>query len=150
MTTTAVLTDAQREAVYVLADTLIPEHSNAPSADQAGVAAEFIDEVLGLRDDLVPGFLAILDRASLTEPREFCEALRVDEPDAFSLLTFVIAGAYLLSPKARDWLRYKGQIGEPQDGSPQQEYAPGGLLDVVRSRGPIYRPTPAGGDAARA
>lgn len=149
MTTTTVLTDAQREAVYVLADTLIPEHASAPSADQAGVAAEFIDEVLSLRDDLVPGFLAILDRATTAEPREFCEALRVDEPEAFSLLTFVIAGAYLLSPKARNWLHYKGQVGEPQDGSPQQEYGPGGLLDVVRARGPIYRPTPVGDDAAQ-
>jgi len=141
------ISDNQRETIYVLAECLIPEHSSAPSADQAGLAAKFIDEMLALRDDLLPQFLAIVERAPLDDPKAFCEQLRTTEPASFSLLTFVIAGAYLMSPKARSWLRYEGQVGEPQDGSAQDEYATGGILDQVRARGPIYRPTPVEQDA---
>ena len=136
------MTDEQREAVFVLAETLIPEHPGAPSADQAGLSAQFLDEFFALREDLLPDFLDIVDRADLEDPRGFCDRLRTDEPAAFTTLTFVIAGAYLLSPKARGWLAYEGQVGEAQDGSPQPEYAPGGLLDPVRERGPIHRATP--------
>ena len=136
------MTDEQREAVFVLAETLIPEHAGAPSADQAGLSALFLDQFFDLRDDLLPAFLTIVDRADLEDARSFCDRLRADEPAAFDTLTFVIAGAYLLSPKARAWLNYEGQVGEAQDGSPQPEYAPGGLLDRVRERGPLYRATP--------
>ena len=136
------MTDEQREAVFVLAETLIPEHPGAPSADQAGLSAQFLDEFFELRDDLLPAFLDIVDRADLEDPRGFCDRLQTDEPAAFNTLTFVIAGAYLLSPKARAWLNYGGQVGEAQDSSSQPEYAPGGILDQVRERGPIYRATP--------
>ena len=142
---TGPITDEQREAVFVLAETLIPEHPDAPSADQAGLSARFLDEVLALRDDLLPAFLDIVDRADIKDARRFCDRLQADDPAAFDTLTFVIAGAYLLSPKARAWLNYDGQVGEAQDGSPQPEYAPGGLLDDVRGRGPIYRVTPGTG-----
>lgn len=144
------MTEQQREAVYVIAETLIPEHDSAPSADQAGLAAQFLDEFFALREDLLPGFLETIDRADLDDPRGFCDRLKAQEPGTFNALTFVIAGAYLLSPKARSWLRYEGQIGDPQDGSPQPEYEPGGILDLVRARGPIYRPTPQLGRAEAA
>jgi len=135
------MTDEQREAVYVLAETLIPAHPGAPSADQAGLSARFLDEFFALRADMLPAFLTIVDRAGLEDTRGFCDRLRASEPAAFDTLTFVIAGAYLLSPKARAWLGYQGQVGEAQDGSSQPEYAPGGLLDRVRERGPIFRAT---------
>ena len=144
------MTDEQREAAFILGETLIPEHPEAPSADQAGLSARFIDEFFELRPDILPAFLDIIDRADLDAPRGFCDHLQATEPAAFNTLTFVIVGAYLLSPKARHWLKYEGQTGEPQDGSPQPEYEPGGLLDRVRRRGPIYRATPATTTAARA
>ncbi|MDA3630784.1 hypothetical protein [Saccharopolyspora oryzae] len=136
-----VLTDDEREAVYVLGETLIPEGGSGPSADQAAVASRFIDQFLHLRPDLHADFRTLLAEADLDQPREWCERLERERPDAFSRLTFAIAGAYLLSPKARNWLEYEGQVGEHQDGSPQPEYAEGGLLDQVVARGPIYRPT---------
>lgn len=138
------LDDDEREAVYLLGEALIPEHRSGPSADQAGVPAMFIDEVLALRSDLVPSFRALLARSKGQDPLKFCRTLETEEPGAFQQLTFVIAGAYLMSPKARTWLSYEGQQGEPQDGSPQVEYGPDGLLGVVHARGPIYRPTEQG------
>lgn len=144
------LTNQEREAVYIIGDTLIPEGGSGPSADQAAVATQFIDRFLALRPDLHAGFRALLAEADLDNPRQWCERLERERPAVFSELTFVIAGSYLLSPKARSWLKYEGQVGEYQDGSPQAEYADGGLLDQVVARGPIYRPTawkPTGADA---
>ncbi|MFF5988538.1 hypothetical protein [Prauserella flavalba] len=136
-----VLTDEEREAVYLIGETLIPEGGSGPSADQAAVATQFIDRFFELRPDLHSGFRELLAEADLKRPREWCERLERQRPADFSTLTFVIAGAYLLSPKARGWLKYEGQVGEYQDGSPQPEYAEGGLLDPVIARGPIYRAT---------
>ncbi|MBC3194510.1 hypothetical protein H7X46_26015 [Pseudonocardia sp. C8] len=135
------LTDEEREAVYLLGDTLIPQHERGPSADEAGLASTFIDKALELRPDLVDEFRARLADVRGRDVREYCDELQASDPAAFGRLTFVLAGAYLLSPKAKRWLHYEGQQGEFQDGSPQPEYAPGGLLDAVRRRGPIYRPT---------
>ncbi|NUP28132.1 MAG: hypothetical protein HOQ44_15835 [Nocardia sp.] len=139
----AELTDDDREAAYLLGEELIPAQDGELSADEAGVAARFLDEVLTLRPDLVPGFRAILRESRDRDPRDFCESLAVAEPGRFQLLTFVIAGAYLMSPRVRDRLGYRGQVGEPQAGEQQREYTEDGPLQVVRDRGPVYRPTPA-------
>lgn len=143
-----VLSDEERETVYLLGEALIPEHERGPSADQAGLASTFIDQALQLRPDLAAEFQSRLAEARGQEPRAWCEALRERDPAAFSRLTFILAGAYLLSPKARRWLGYQGQLGEFQEGAPQPEYAPQGLLDPVRARGPIYRPTTSSDESA--
>ncbi|MFI5720715.1 hypothetical protein [Nocardia sp. NPDC051750] len=140
--TAPVLTEDDREAAYLLGEELIPAQGDDLSADQAGVSAEFLDRVLSLRPDLVVAFRDLLRRSRDHEPREFCDHLMAAEPAAFQLLTFVLAGAYLMSPRVRSRLYYRGQIGEPQLGEPQPEYAETGLLRVVRDRGPSYRPTP--------
>ncbi|MEU4311330.1 hypothetical protein [Nocardia sp. NPDC024068] len=136
------LTDAERETAYLLAEELIPEQPGELSADQAGLSAEFLDRVLALRPDLVPGFRDLLARAHDRPARAFCDHLMASEPAEFERLTFVLAGAYLMSPRVRDRLNYRGQIGEPQLGEAQPEYAGDGLLQLVRARGSIYRPTP--------
>lgn len=136
------LSDEERETVYLLGEALMPEYDRGPSADEAGLASTFIDQALALRPDLATDFRARLADARGADPRTFCEELRASDPAAFERLTFVLAGAFLLSPVARRWLGYEGQQGEPQDGSPQPEYGPHGLLDAVRARGPVYRPTP--------
>lgn len=138
----ASLNDDERETIFELAETLIPPGHSGPSADEAGVSAQFLDEVLALRKDLFGKFQAIVEEARGRDPRKFCESLQRDRPADFNTLTFIIAGAYFLSPKVRDWLEYKGQIGEFQPGEMQSEYLEGGLLDQVRARGPIFRPTP--------
>lgn len=142
MTGATELSDEERETAYLLGEALIPEHDRGPSADEAGMASTFLDQALALRPDLATDFRARLAEARGADPRAFCEKLRVSDPAAFERLTFVLTGAYLLSPVARRWLGYEGQQGEHQDGSPQPEYGPHGLLDAVRARGPIYRQTP--------
>lgn len=134
-----VMSDEQRMALYEIGEELIPEGEGVPSADGAGVPGHFIDRVLALRPDLRPPLLEILDRGAGHEPREFCEDLRRDDPSAFELLTFVIAGSYFLNPTVRRAYGYAGQVGEPQDGELQPEYAENGLLADVSRRGPIHR-----------
>ncbi|TQC48329.1 hypothetical protein EEB14_15830 [Rhodococcus sp. WS4] len=136
------LTDDDREAAYLLGEELIPAQNGELSADEAGVSAQFLDQVLELRPDLAPGFQAVLRRSREHEARAFCEYLAEHEPVQFQLLTFILAGAYLMSPKVRARLKYRGQIGEPQAGEAQPEYSESGLLHKVRDRGPTYRPTP--------
>lgn len=133
------LTDEQRLVLYEVGEELIPESSSFPSADGAGVPGHFIDRVLALRPDLAGPLGEVLNRGMDLDPRGFCEDLRREDPAAFELLTFVIAGSYFLNPKVRQAYGYAGQVGEPQEGEPQDEYAEGGLLANVVRRGPIYR-----------
>lgn len=137
--TEGTLTDEQRMVLYEVGEELIPETENFPSADGAGVPGHFIDRVLALRPDLVAPLGEVLDRGIDLSPRSFCEDLRREDPTAFELLTFAVAGSYFLNPKVRHAYGYAGQVGESQEGEPQAEYAEGGLLAEVLRRGPIYR-----------
>lgn len=134
------LADQERERFYELAEVLIPPGGSGPSADEAGVPTQFIDELLILRPDLVAPLSEILRLGASEDPRQFCAFLENEQPKQFERLTFAVAGAYFLNPRVRDWLKYEGQTGEFQDGTLLPEYAPGGMLDAVRKRGPIYRP----------
>lgn len=135
------LDDEHRETIRALAESLIPKHSSGPSASEAGVPDEYIDEVLNLRPDRVEAFLEIVHAAGGADPRAFCRTLEAERPADFQLLTFIIAGAYFMSPRARAWLGYEGQLGESVDVSVQPEYEAGGLLDAVLARGAAYRTT---------
>lgn len=142
--TNEVINDEQRTVFYEVGETLIPPAEGELSADEAGVPGHFVDRVLALRPDLQTPLLTILDAGDGQDPREFCETLQRDEPERFEVLTFVVAASYFLNPRVRASYHYLGQVGESQDGSPQPEYADGGLLDAVTSRGPIYRTTETG------
>jgi hypothetical protein len=96
---TGILTDEERETVYRLGEALMPEHERGPSADEAGLASTFIDKALDLRPDLVGEFRRRLAEARDQDARAYCESLRASDPAAFGRLTFVLAGAYLLSPR---------------------------------------------------
>jgi hypothetical protein len=135
------LTDEERYVLYEVGETLVPPAEGETSADEAGVPGHFIDRFLALRPDLLPSLRAILRAGDGRDPREFCEELAREEPERFDLLTFAIVGSYFLNPRVRASFGYAGQVGESQDGSPQEEYLDGGLLDAVRRRGPIYRDT---------
>lgn len=135
------LTDNQRITLGELAEELIPPSPGFISADEAGVATIFIDRVLAARMDMSGAFIALLEEAE-KDPRGFIWRVQAQESKRFELLTFFIGGAYFMSPRVRAWLGYEGQVGEFQDGAPQPEYGPDGILAQVLDRGPIYRSTP--------
>ena len=133
-------TPAERAALAALADVLIPAGEGFPSASQAGVADEGLDQVLAVRPDLSAGLRSILQRAGSRVPAEVIAELQGTDPAGFGVLAEIVPGAYFLNPKVREAIGYGGQTPRPID--PRPDYLEEGLLQSVIDRGPVYRPTP--------
>jgi hypothetical protein len=134
------LTPAERGLFAALADLLIPAGLGFPSASEAGVAHEGLDQVLDVRPDLLEPLKVLLLRAEGHSPSEFLHELQTNDPTAFGVLAEVVPGAYFLNPAVRAKLNYDGQSSRPID--PREDYLDDGLLQSVIDRGPIYRPAP--------
>ena len=118
-----------RERLAQLADQLIPAESGMPSASQAGATGEYLDAVLRVRPDL---------EAPLAAAEELD---RERDPEGFAALTAAITAAYYMNPEVRERVGYVGQQAIPFDPD-HEDYLEDGLLDSVKSRPPVYRPTP--------
>jgi len=132
--------DEERSLLADLADILIPSADGFPSASEAGVAGEGLDQVLEFRPDLGAGLKKLLGQAANRLPAEFVVHLRSSDPAGFGLLAELVPGAYFLNPQVREKLDYHGQGPRPID--PHTEALDESLLQAVKTRGPIYRPTP--------
>jgi hypothetical protein len=124
-----------------LADVFIPAGEGFPSASEAGVANEGLDQVLSFRPELAAGLKKLLASSQGRPPAEFVAELETKDRVSFGLLTELVPGAYFLNPQVRLKLGYQGQGPRPID--PHPDYLDEGLLQSVIDRGPIYRPTPA-------
>jgi hypothetical protein len=131
---------AERAILAALADVLIPAGEGFPSASEAGVAGEGLDQVLSVRPDLSAGLKQLLASATGQPPAGMVSNLRTENPTAFGILTEVVPAAYFLNPEVRTRLGYHGQT--PRAIDPRPDYLEDGLLQSVIDRGPIYRPTP--------
>jgi hypothetical protein len=134
------LSSEERRAFAMLADLLIPAGDGFPSASEAGVANEGLDQLLAVRPDLLDPLKGLMLRGKDRPPTGFLEELRTNDPAAFGVLAEVVPGAYFLNPDVRARLNYDGQSSRPIDR--RQDYLDDGLLQSVINRGPIYRPTP--------
>ena len=93
-----------RGVFAALADVLVPEADGKPSASRAGVTTHLVDQALDHRPDLVEDFLAALRFCAQLEPEAALDALAVQHPARFQALAVLTAGAYSVSPEARDAL----------------------------------------------
>jgi hypothetical protein len=118
-----------RERLARLADQLIPGESGMPSASEAGAVGEWLDAVLRVRPDLEAPLAAVT------------EVDRAGQPEGFAALTAAVTAAYYMNPQVRERVGYAGQQAIPFDPD-HEDYLEDGLLDSVRSRPPVYRPTP--------
>ena len=134
------LTSEERQLLAALADLLIPAGNGFPSASEAGVAREGLDQLLAVRPDLLDPLRTLLVRAKGRSPAEFVQELQTNDPAAFGVLAEAVPGAYFLNPEVRAKLKYDGQSPRPID--PREDYLDDGLLQSVIDRGPVYRPTP--------
>ena len=133
--------DANERAVLArLADVLIPAGEGFPSAHEAGVAGDGLDQVLALRPELAAGLKKILALAGDRPAAEVVAQLQASDPIGFGILAELIPGAYFLNPHVRSKLGYHGQSPRPID--PHADYLEEGLLEAVTARGPMYRATP--------
>ena len=127
------MTDIDRARLGELADALIPAESGMPSASQAGAVGEWLDAVLEARPDLAAPLATAAGRSSVEEVK--------DDPAAWGALTAAVTAAYYMNPEVRDKVGYAGQRAIPFDPD-HEDYLEDGLLDSVKARGPVYRPTP--------
>jgi len=130
----------ERALLADLADVLIPAGEGFPSAREAGVSGDGLDQVLTFRPDLAAGLKNILATARGRPATEFVAELQTQNPDAFGILAEVVPGAYFLNAQVGAKLGYHGQ--DPRAINPRPDYLDDGLLQSVVDRGPIYRPTP--------
>ena len=140
------LTEKERALFARIADRLIPEHPNMPSASQAGVPQDIMDRVLGYRPDLVEPFRRGL--AAAGNEGTGLEALVKSDPEAFEAIGNVAAGGYFMSLKVREALGYPGQEAVDYDPDATPDYMLDGSLEQVIARGRKYRPTPDTGGSA--
>ncbi len=129
----------ERTVLAGLADVLIPAGAGFPSASEAGVAGEGLDQVLSFRPDLATGLKTLLASAQGHPSTAIVAELRKNDSASFGLLAELVAGAYFLNSAVRASLGYHGQGPHPID--PRPDYLDDGLLQAVVNRGPIYRPT---------
>jgi hypothetical protein len=133
------ISDARRAQLAAIADVLIPEGSGMPSASGAGVAGQYLDEVLAARPDLAEPLEAAL--ASVEGAEDPIAALRADLAH-WMVITAVVPAAYFLNPGMRAAIGYPGLEARPIDPDAGPDYLQDGLLESVVSRGAVYRPTP--------
>jgi hypothetical protein len=122
-----------RERLAELADQLIPAEGGMPSASEAGAVGEWLDAVLAARPDFeVP-------LAGLAASSEPLETLPERDPAGWSALTAAVVAAYYMNPDVCERIGYAGQRAIPFDAD-APDYVD--LLESVKGRGPVYRPTP--------
>jgi hypothetical protein len=134
------LDSSERAVLAGLADLLIPAGEDFPSASEAGVAGDGVNQVLEFRPDMADALKQLLRAAAGRPAAAFLAELRRKDPAGFGLLTELVPGAYFLNPQVRARLGYRGQGARPID--PHPDYLDDGLLQSVLDRGPVYRPTP--------
>ena len=124
-----------------IADRLIPAGSGMPSASSAGVAGQYLDEVLAARPDLAEPLEAALASVAGLDAEAAVDALRRDA-GGWAVLAAVVPAAYFLNPAMREAIGYPGLEARPIDAAAEPDYLADGLLDSVIARGPVYRSTP--------
>jgi hypothetical protein len=135
------LSGNEREVFGAIADVLVCEADNMPSATQVDVHTRWIDEALRLRPDLRAGLdAAIAHVRPATDVRLALGRLAVEQPDVFTSLGTLTAGAYYMDDRVRAAMGYPGQEERPLVDD-TAEYLD--MLERVVDRGPIYRDTPA-------
>jgi hypothetical protein len=122
-----------RERLAALADQLIPAEAGMPSASQAGAVGEWLDAVLAAR----PEFAGPLE--ALSTSVDPIETLPEREPAGWGVLTAAVVAAYYMNPDVAANVGYTGQRAIPFDPD-APDYLD--LLDSVKGRGAVYRPTP--------
>jgi hypothetical protein len=129
----------QRAMLAALADVLIPANREMPSASQAAVAGNGLDQVLAARPDLVDPLRALLSQARDQPPEAVIADLQANDPAGLGILAEIVPAAYFMNPAVLQAIGYAGQQPRPIDPAP--DYLADGLLESVIQRGPIYRPT---------
>jgi hypothetical protein len=127
-----------RARLAELADALIPGEGGMPSASAAGATAEWLDAVLAARPDFEAPLAGLEASTAGLSAQEAVAVLPERDPGGWTALTAAVVAAYYMNPEVSARIGYNGQRAIPFDPD-QPDYLD--LIDSVRARGAIYRPT---------
>lgn len=131
------LTPAERAKLAVVGDLLITRDAGMPSASDAGVQNEYIDQVFAVRPDLLDSVRAGLEQIADAVPTSFAE-LSARELPGLRALADAVTAAYFLNPAVAQLVGYRKRSFIPIRFDDDLDR----LVAPVSARGPIYRPTP--------
>jgi hypothetical protein len=134
------LSDSQRIRLEQLADVLIPAGDGMPAASRAEVGRSGVDWVVRARPDLETPLRELLIASASHSPEDFVRRMAEHHPRWYGALTELVPAAYFYHEQVREALGYHGQGPRPLEAALSEEDE--SLLEAVRRRGPIYRPTP--------
>ncbi len=136
------LTDAERMRLAAIAVALFPASATMPSAADTGATGKWLDRVLAA-DPLRTTALRALAGRSETDPWAAAEGLFRDDPATFEDASDSLVMAYYMHPGVRKRIGYPGQKGQgPIAPDEAEHYLPDELIAPMRSRAPLYVPTP--------
>ncbi|WP_079203583.1 hypothetical protein [Pseudomonas sp. CC6-YY-74] len=136
-----IFSDEERTNYGKLADYLIPAWKDRPAATTVGVHLHMLDEVLRIRPDLEDGFRRAIEFCAGKDTSAALNALAREDSGAWTVLTAVTTGGYMMTDEARAAVGYPGQEAPPYDPYETPEYLANGMLDRVKARGNIFRDT---------
>ena len=139
------LEEDQRDRLGQLEDVLIPGGLGLPSASEAQASGKWMDRVFVARPDLAEVVRKVIALPGV--PADVIAQLQKDEPSVFGDFSFSVGGAYMMNPRVCRLLGMPGNAPKPKPALEDEAdyYFRDGILDPVKERGPIYRPTPAAG-----
>jgi hypothetical protein len=133
----------ERAALHAVADALIPPHGELPAPSALPGYDAWLDRALAARATDAEAALAVALRLAAPDDPDLRESLKsfaAAEPDAFHLLSSIVAGAYLMVPEVRAAIGYPGQRPHPPQFDEAALQIMDGILDPVIERGPVYTP----------
>jgi hypothetical protein len=137
------LTPLEQQTFTSIADELCGGNEVVPPPSHCPEFPEQLDLAVATRTDSFDLIVEQLANASQAiDIRRWLRTLHDEEPDAFVVVSTVAAGAYLLVPRVRHAIGYKGQYHDLPGFMEAFEELDSGILDSVIGRGDRYVPTP--------
>ncbi len=119
-----------------LADALIPEAGDLPSAGAADPDGRWLARTLAARPELCGELGRVLGGGAEREPATETRRLFAEDRPGFDALAAVVAGSYYLNVKVRRRIGYPGQGKRPPYPDEAEYDLRDGLLDPVLARTP--------------
>lgn len=140
-TALSALSLGQLKIIDDVLDVLIPGGDGMPSARSVETSVRLLPMALDLRPDLrvdLDDFVARVGEqiVDTSDPKTAVRSLATNQPELFSAVTGLLAGAYYLDPEVRESLGYPGQEERPLTDE-TESYVD--LLERVIDRGSVYR-----------
>ncbi|QIZ37783.1 hypothetical protein [Saccharopolyspora sp. ASAGF58] len=140
------LTAAEQERYLAIADVLCCGNEEVPPPSRCPEFAAKLEIALATRSDAFDTITAALAEAPTSRDglEHWLRRMHDEDSSAFTVLSTVAAGAYLMVPAIRAAVGYPGQRRDPAGLEEAADQIGDGILDPVLERGHFYVPTPEG------